>query len=118
MLYPLKVLNDLFRGFYIPALGRLITAAEQNNDFPPSPGEVHPETGAIVDTQFRNAASYGLAVPKVIAGNTADTGVDNRLCYPVSQAPDPRLEVFCFPYRYHVYIVSYRIREVKRFFEE
>jgi hypothetical protein len=116
MLYLLKVLSDLFRRFYIPALGRLITAAEQNNDLLLSPSEVHPEAWAIVDTQFRDAAPYRPAVPKITSGDTADTGVDNRLCYPVSQAPDPRFEVLCFPYRYHVYIVSYRIRKVKRFF--
>jgi hypothetical protein len=68
-------------------------------------GKAHPEAWAAVDTQFRDTASRRLAVSKITGRDSAYTSVANRLRYPVSQTSDPRFELLCFSYRYHICIV-------------
>jgi len=111
-----NVFSEFFRFFNVPALRGFIAAAEQENNFPASLGEINPVTGTKINNKFGNIISDRFGVSKIAAGNTADTGIDNITGFSVRQGAYPGMEGFSFPYIRLCFIVSQRIQAVKRLF--
>jgi hypothetical protein len=62
----------------MPRSGIKNPAAEQDNNFLPPPGEIHPVTRSVVDAEFGYAVPYRPGIAEVTGGNAADTGGNNR----------------------------------------
>jgi len=70
-------------------LRALVSGCQKNNHLSPSPLEVHPVTGAVMDSQLRNTFAHWLNISGISQRESFDPGLDTRSCLNVSQAVKP-----------------------------
>ncbi len=76
-------------GLDVLGLGALITASQQDDQLLPPPLEIHPVTGAIVDSQFRHTFPDWLDIARVSGSKALDPGLNARSGLDVAQAVEP-----------------------------
>jgi len=93
-------------------LGALVTAGQQNDQLSPSLFEIHPVTGAIVDSQFRDTFTNGFNISGVSSSKSLDPCLDARSRLQVMQAVEPLSEVSGFANFNHTTTVVARLQIV------
>jgi hypothetical protein len=106
-----------FSLLYIFVLSGLVAAAKQDDDFLPGILVIHPVTGSIVNTHFRDTLSDWLYIAGVPLLKPLNPGVDTVSSPLIPQVPNPLFINARFAYRHGLSVV-YRQQIVKRIFKD
>lgn len=79
-------------GFDVLGLGALVPTGQQNDQLSPSLLEIHPITGAVVDSQLRDTFTNGLDISWVSGSEPFDPCLDARSRLKVAQVVEPLSE--------------------------
>jgi hypothetical protein len=93
-------------------LGALVSTSQQNDQFSPSLLKIHPITGTIVDSQFRDTFTNWLNISGVSNSKPLDPCLDARSRLQVRQIVKPLNEVGGFTNFNHKGTVVARLRIV------
>jgi hypothetical protein len=86
-------------------LGALVTTGQEDNQLSPALFVIHPVTGTVIDSQFRNTLANGFDIARMSKGKMLDPCLDTRPRLKIAQAIEPASEDIRFAdfnYRYSV----------------
>jgi hypothetical protein len=78
-------------------LGTFVPSGQENNQFPPTFLEVHPITGAVIDSQFGYALANRFGITRIAGGKTLNPDLNARPCLNVDELIEPPSEEISFP---------------------
>ena len=73
----------------VRSLSPLVTAAKQDDQRSPLPGEVHPVAGTSVDAEFRYATADCFRIAKVASAHPFNPAGNGDACLQVAQSCEP-----------------------------
>jgi len=85
----LEICEVAFRTVDVLFLGRLVPAAEQDQERESYPGEIHTISRPPIDSELDNAASDRLVVAEVAERDSSEPGLNPRARLSVGERLDP-----------------------------